>query len=136
MSSTQPNGKLSPDLPFLFNAAKKLGSTHNELLLLNTSKETNYKSEIATFASPAKVYNLSLPSLFTIEEITNTLISLLPNFTHALAPNSSFYKDLIPRIAGKLDMQPITDIIAIDVLLILNNRQVISLRDRYIRVMQ
>jgi len=136
MSSTQSNGKLSPDLPFLFNAAKKLGSTHSELLLLNTTKETNHKSEVATFASPAKIHNLSLPSLFTIEEIINTIINFLPNFTHILAPHSSFYKDLIPRIAGKLDIQPITDITAIDVLLILiENRGVMNLRDRYIQVM-
>lgn len=119
MSSVQPNGKLSSDLPFLFNAAKKLGSTTNELILFNSTQEANYKGEVATFASPTKIHNIPLPSKYTIDEISSTIFDLVSkNFTHSLAPHSSFYKDLIPRVAGKLDVQPITDVTAITVFLL------------------
>ena len=104
-------------MPFLFNAAKKLGSTNNEVLLFNGSKDANYKSEIGTFASPSKVHILPSTKNFTIDEACNTTATLISkNFTHVLATHTLFFRDLIPRIAGKLDLQPITDITAITVL--------------------
>lgn len=103
-------------MPFLFNAANKLGSSHSELLLLNATQKGDYRSEVATFASPGKIYSLPLPPAFNIEQLTDSVSALLSNnFTHVLAPHTAFYKDLIPRIAGKYDMQPLTDITAINV---------------------
>ena len=118
VSSAQANGKLRPDLPFLFNAAKKLGSAHNEVALFCSNKAAaeEYRKEIASFAAPAKIHLLNSPTGLTIDTASDMVHKIMGKtnaFTHILAPHYSFCKDLIPRLAGKLDIQPITDVISI-----------------------
>lgn len=52
---------------------------------------------------------------FTAESLTPLILATQKqfNFTHILAPATAFGKALLPRVAAKLDVSPITDIIGV-----------------------
>lgn len=52
---------------------------------------------------------------FTAESLTSLILATQKqfNFTHILAPATAFGKALLPRVAAKLDVSPITDIIGV-----------------------
>lgn len=52
---------------------------------------------------------------FTPEALTPLVLATQKqfNFTHILAPATAFGKALLPRVAAKLDVSPITDIIGV-----------------------
>jgi len=90
-----------------------------ELLLFNARQGVDYRSQLASLPPLNKIYMHSASTNLTADEAGNTISGLLSStkkFTHVLAGHSSFGKDVIPWLAGKLEVQPITDIIAINVL--------------------
>lgn len=61
---------------------------------------------VLTAASPALRHQLAEP-------MTQILESLAPDFTHILAPATTFGKNLLPRLAARLDVMQISDLIKI-----------------------
>lgn len=55
------------------------------------------------------VYQHQLP-----EDVSSLVVSLAGSYGYILAPSTSQGKNLLPRIAALLDVQPISDVIAID----------------------
>lgn len=51
---------------------------------------------------------------FLAEAMEETILSVADGFTHILAPASTFGKNILPRVAAKLDVQQISDIIAVE----------------------
>lgn len=90
-----------------------------ELLLLNGTKGTDYKPQLA--ALPLKslhVVPCETPKTGpTADEASEIICKLVRDrgFTHVLSSHAGLCKDAVPRAAGKLDVQPITDVIAINV---------------------
>jgi len=116
VTKADKNGKLLPSLPFLFNAAKKLGSKQVELAILDSPENPTFNKEISAFAPLSKIHCFPKNDELTIEEASENIKNIMsPQITHVLAAHNSVCKDLIPRLAGKLDIQPITDIIHIEV---------------------
>jgi len=71
----------------------------------------------AQIAGVAKVLLADAPHLAapTAENVTATALSLLPGaYTHVVAPATGFGKNVAPRIAAKLDVAQVSEVIAIE----------------------
>ena len=53
-------------------------------------------------------------SNFIAEDLSALIASNIGEFTHILAPSTTFGKNLMPRVSAKLDTQQISDIIAVE----------------------
>ena len=70
----------------------------------------------ARIAGVAKVLNADGPQLgeFLAENVAALVVSIAGNYSHVLAPATSNGKDVAPRIAALLDVQQISEIIAVE----------------------
>ncbi|MSQ49496.1 MAG: electron transfer flavoprotein subunit alpha/FixB family protein [Betaproteobacteria bacterium] len=70
----------------------------------------------AQIAGVAKVLNAEAPHLgeFLAENIAALVVTIARNYSHILAPATSNGKDVTPRIAALLDVQQISEIIAVE----------------------
>ena len=51
---------------------------------------------------------------FIAEDLSSLVVAISDGYTHMLAPSSTFGKNLMPRVAAKLDTQQISDIISVE----------------------
>jgi electron transfer flavoprotein alpha subunit len=109
----QHNGKLSPAILQLVTAAKQLGQGID--VLLCGSNIANAAQEIKAIAAIQKVYVVDHQALQKplAEDITPIVLQLAGNYTHILAASTAFGKDIMPRIAALLNIQQISDVVAI-----------------------
>ncbi|MSP98089.1 MAG: electron transfer flavoprotein subunit alpha/FixB family protein [Betaproteobacteria bacterium] len=70
----------------------------------------------AQIAGVTKVLNAEGPQLgdFLAENVAALVVTLAKGYTHILAPATSNGKDVTPRVAALLDMQQISEIIAVE----------------------
>ena len=64
----------------------------------------------------AKVLNAEAPQLgeFLAENVAALVVSIAKSYSHILAPATSNGKDVVPRVAALLDVQQISEIIAVE----------------------
>jgi electron transfer flavoprotein alpha subunit len=103
------NGVLSPATARLVAAAGQLGPVD---ILVIAENPSAIAAEAAKIAGVQKV--IAVTGATTAEAITNVLESLAHGYLNVAASASSVGKDVIPRLAAKLDIQPVTDIIEIN----------------------
>jgi electron transfer flavoprotein alpha subunit len=101
------NGILSPATARIVAAATQLGPV--DLLVPGPASAAD---AAASLAGVTKVM-LGVDSLLT-NTIVATLSSLASNYQYLVAAASTLGKDVMPRLAAKLDIQPVTDIVAIE----------------------
>ena len=101
-------GELSPATARLVVAASQLGPVD---VLVVAENAGAIATEAAKIAGVQTVYVVSAPN--TAESITNSLENLAQRYQSVSASASSVGKDVIPRLAAKLDIQPVTDIVEI-----------------------
>lgn len=63
-------------------------------------------SSVLCADAPAYAYGLA-------ENVADLVASIAKNYTHILAPSTTFGKNIIPRIAALLDVAPLSDIVSI-----------------------
>jgi electron transfer flavoprotein alpha subunit len=105
-------GHLSPATARIVAAAEKLGVVH---LLVAGYGAATIASEAATLAGVEKVLladHLSLEGL-TAEAVAELLAVHAEPYSHIVAASAAVGRDAIPRLAARLDLMPITDVIAI-----------------------
>ena len=70
----------------------------------------------AQIAGVAKVLNAEAPQLgeFLAENVAALVVTLAKGYSHILAPATSNGKDVTPRIAALLDVQQVSEIIAVE----------------------
>ena len=95
-------------------AAKEIGS--DITLLVAGSDIASVISEAQQLNGITKILSCDndLYKNSLAEELSNLVISLAASFSYILAPATTFGKNLLPRISAKLDVQQISDIIAIE----------------------
>lgn len=96
----------------VIQAASELGRVHVIILGFNCKKVAE---EVSYLAKVDKVYYLDNP-LFEnalAETFANFLHDFSKNYTHVLAPSTTFGKNILPRLAALLDVGQISDVIKI-----------------------
>ena len=96
------------------NAASKLGS-EIEVLVLG-SKIDNISKEISSYQHVSKVIFIDSEKFENAiaENIEPVILSLAEKYSHILAPATTFGKNVMPRVAVKLDVAQISDIVNIE----------------------
>src|SRR3970282_358876 len=95
-------------------AAQKLGAEIH--LLVAGHNAADAAKAGAQVAGLRKVLPADAPHLadFLAENVSSVLISIAKNYTHLLAPSTSNGKNVMPRVAALLDVQQISDIVAVE----------------------
>jgi len=91
-------------------AASKLGPVD---LLVVADDAAPIAAEAATIAGVAKVLAVSGLAHAPSDALTDLLAGLANGYTHIVAAAAAVGRDVIPRLAAKLDLMPVTDVIAI-----------------------
>ena len=105
-------GRLSPATARIVAAAEKLGTVD---LLVAGQGVSGVAAEAAGIAGVARVLvadDEALASL-TPEALVDLIAPLSEGYTHIAAASAATGRDAIPRLAAKLDLMPVTDIVAI-----------------------
>jgi electron transfer flavoprotein alpha subunit len=91
-------------------AASKLGPVD---LLVVADDAGPIAAEAASIAGVAKVLSVSGLANAPSDALTDLLANLANGYTHIVAAAAAVGRDVIPRLAAKLDLMPVTDVIAI-----------------------
>ncbi|KQT49514.1 electron transfer flavoprotein subunit beta [Devosia sp. Leaf420] len=102
------NGVLSPATARLVAASSALGVVD---ILVVAENPASIAAEAAKIAGVQKVITVTATPI--AETITNSLENLAQRYRNVVASASSVGKDVIPRLAAKLDIQPVTDVVEI-----------------------
>ena len=96
------------------NAASKLGS-EIEVLVLGSNID-NISKEISSYQNVSKVIFIDSEKFENAiaENIEPVILSLAEKYSHILAPATTFGKNVMPRVAVKLDVAQISDIVNIE----------------------
>jgi electron transfer flavoprotein alpha subunit len=95
-------------------AAQKIGGDIEVLIIGNQTSEV---AKVASGISGVKkVLNADAAHLgdFLAENATAVVMSIAKNYSHILAPSTSNGKNILPRVAALLDVQQISDIVAVE----------------------
>jgi electron transfer flavoprotein alpha subunit len=110
------HNQIKPATLNAIGAAQKLNSPVDVVIL--GAQCATAASDAAKVTGVTKVYVCDDPRLINLipEVMTPTLVQLIKdqNYTHVFTPASSYGKNLSPRVAALLDMQQISDVVAID----------------------
>lgn len=101
------NGVLSPSTARIVQAASQLGPLD---ILVPGSAEA---AAAAAALSPVRKVMRSADNALA-DALAEVLFSLAPGYEYVVSGASSAGKDVMPRLAARLDIQPVTDIVAID----------------------
>ncbi len=95
-------------------AAQKIGGEIHVLIAGHNADGA--AKAAAQIAGVAKVLNAEGPQLaeFLAENVAALVVSLAKDYSHILAPATSNGKDVTPRVAALLDVQQISEIIAVE----------------------
>ncbi|WP_368621474.1 electron transfer flavoprotein subunit alpha/FixB family protein [Paraburkholderia sp. BR13444] len=95
-------------------AAKKIGGEVHVLVAGHNAQPV--VDAAANIAAVSKVLLADAPQLEVglAENIEATVLNIAKNYSHILAPATAYGKNVVPRIAAKLDVAQISDITAVD----------------------
>jgi len=93
-------------------AAQALGEVH---ALVAGVELGDAAAAAAKLSGVAKVLTAESPALdhLMAEPMAALLVAMAPNYSHLLAATSAVGKNILPRVAALLDVQPISDIAAV-----------------------
>ena len=105
------NGHLKPSTANAVAAAAKIGGDivvlvtgHNVAGVADTAAKLSGVTKVLVADAPTLDHNLP-------EIVAPLIVGLAKNYTHVLAPATAFGKNILPRVAGLLDVQQVSDVI-------------------------
>jgi electron transfer flavoprotein alpha subunit len=104
------NGTLAPATAKALSAAKQLGGDVHVLVAGSDAKAA--AETAAKLDGVAKVLVADAPQLAhgLAEEVSALILSLAGNYTAIVSPATAFGKNILPRVAAKLDVMQLSDI--------------------------
>ena len=108
------NGQLKPSTLNTVTAALQTSSEVH--VLVAGAGCASVAQAAAGIAGVAKVLHADAPQLEaqTAENVAEQVLALASGYTHMLAPATAFGKNVAPRIAARLDVAQLSDIIAVN----------------------
>lgn len=108
------NKTLKPSTLNTVGAAAKIGGDVH--ILVSGSSVDGVAQECAAIMGVSKVIKADAPHLAhpLAEELAPVILDLVKGYSHILAPATTFGKNIMPRVAALLDVQQISDIIAVE----------------------
>lgn len=108
----QRHGKLDEATARVVAAACQLD--HNVDLLLMGNDLVTASAEAATLAGVQRVLVAEAPHLehLVAEDATAVVLTIIDNYTHVLAAADTTGRNILPRVAARKDVAPISDIVA------------------------
>ena len=106
-------GSLKSSTLNTITAAAQLGEVH----MLVMGSDTKAAAEAACkVAGVVKVLRAEAPGFAhdLAENLTPVVVNLARKYTHILAPATTYGKNLLPRVAALLDVQQVSDVVAIE----------------------
>ena len=96
------------------NAAQQIGPNVDALVIGSDCEAVS--SKLSAFKDVNKIFVLDDAKYINpiAENISEIIMNVAENYTHILAPASTFGKNIMPRVAAKLDVAQISDIIKIE----------------------
>ena len=95
-------------------AASKIGGDVS--VLVAGSESSSAAEQASKIAGISSVIHVDDPIYknFLAEDLGNLVVSISEGFNYILAPATTFGKNFLPRVAAKLDVQQISDIISVE----------------------
>ena len=95
-------------------AASEIGG--DITILVAGSESSSVAEQAAKISGINSVIHVDDPTYknFLAEDLGNLIVSVADGFNYILAPATTFGKNFLPRVAAKLDVQQISDIISIE----------------------
>lgn len=105
--------QINPNTESLITAAKKLNDDIHCLVM--SGEGTHLSQAVAHIEGVKKVLNAVSPQYqhLLAEEIAAQVIAIGNSYSHILAPATTFGKNFLPRVAAKLDVAQLSDVIEI-----------------------
>lgn len=104
-----PAAELSKAIKQTLACAKQVGG--EVTVAINCPSDSPAVVSLSKLASVTRVW--ALPEAHTAESIVATLIEHCRDFCHILAPATTFGKNVLPRLAAKLDQEMVSDVIQV-----------------------
>ena len=99
------------------NTVAAASSLSGEISVLVAGHDVgNVVAESQTLEGVSKVIKCDSETYknFIAEDMSALVMTISENFTHILAPATTFGKNLMPRVAAKIDSQQVSDIISVE----------------------
>lgn len=105
--------QLAPSTKATLGAGKEIAAQCDVLLV---GPDDRLAQEIAQHQHVNKVWTFTHPRFAHIvaEDLTKIILLLAAQYTHILAPATTFGKNMMPRVAALLDVSQISDVCAIE----------------------
>lgn len=110
--TTSANNKLNPNVANVLSAANKINANICDVIIIGNNL-SDIATQIAKYSIVNNVFILQDTKLDKIlaENISEQLANIIKNYTHVLVAADAFGKNLLPRIAGILDIGQISEIV-------------------------
>lgn len=106
------NGNFNPSLRNVITAAAKIGDVDVLVVGGDVGDASQAIAKISQVSKVIKCESAKYSNLIA-EDISEVTLSIAKNYSHILTASNTFGKNFMPRVAAKLDVSQVTDVIEV-----------------------